>query len=367
MRRAPVLALAAALLLLPGCARSATDGPREPEETELLRTLGLDREGEGVRLTAAEGAPHTSENGEGRAVRLFSREAPSMSAAALAVQTGGSAYLFFGHVGELVLGEELCRAGIGEALGYVERDIEMRLDTRVFAVRGASAQELLTGAAQGESAPCDRLEAIAADAGLGTSPVMTTARDLIVSLGQNGAALVPAVVPSDDEGEDGIRCAGYAVFRGEALAGYLEGEAAAGADLLLSAVEADVIGTCAGALRVVGVRTAVRPVFREDALSGFAVECRVEANLAESDALREGEEKIGRACAEAAAAETGRITAALTALQALDADALGLARRLALAAPLRQGQIESAWREGFPRLPFTVETRVTLRRGYHIK
>ena len=67
---------------------------------------------------------------------VYSHSAGTVSAACLAMQSRGSAYLFYGHVGQLLSGEELAAAGLEEALGYVERDIEMRLDTEFYVVRG---------------------------------------------------------------------------------------------------------------------------------------------------------------------------------------------------------------------------------------
>lgn len=68
------------------------------------------------------------------------------------MQGEGSSYLYFGHVGQLLLGEELARQGVEPALDYILRDVETRLDTALYLVRGGTAGKAITAAGEDGSA-----------------------------------------------------------------------------------------------------------------------------------------------------------------------------------------------------------------------
>ncbi|MCI9118253.1 MAG: spore gernimation protein GerC, partial [Flavonifractor sp.] len=150
------IALAAGCcLLLSGCGGlDLLPYARELEGMALMRTLGVDAAAEGVAVTASTDA---GEEGGERA-QVAERTAPSISAAVLGMQAEGAAYVYFGHVGQLLLGEPLARRSAGGALDYVLRDVEMRLDTELYVVRDGGAGEAIAQAAE-EGSAAGRLEA----------------------------------------------------------------------------------------------------------------------------------------------------------------------------------------------------------------
>ena len=107
MKRFIAVLLAAAMLPLSGCAPLSLTGmlpyAREIEDMELVRTLGVDGDGAGVTVTGSGGTQ------EGEKANLVTGQAATISAAVLTMQSQGSSYLYFGHVGQLLLGEELAR------------------------------------------------------------------------------------------------------------------------------------------------------------------------------------------------------------------------------------------------------------------
>ena len=352
-------ALLAAALALPlaGCRRGADFLPygREIEGMELMQTLGVDAAGaERVSVAASAGA----EPGERAAV--VSGTAATLSAAVLALQGEGDGYRYFGHVGQLLAGEELARRGLWPVLDYVLRDVEMRLDTALYLVRGGEAGAALEAAAE-EGSASRRLEAMAANAGLLAGSAPRTVKDALADLYAQGATFLPAV-----EAEPGLPAAGYGILKDGALAAWTGEDAARGVDLLLGSVEADVVelplpGGGAAALRVVGSSASVLPVLEGGRLTGLSITCRVEANAAEG-ALNLEDPAAERALEEAlAAVEHRRGTAALDLARELDADYLGLLRRAALARPWQKEALAEASLAGL-EVELTVEA--VLRRGY---
>ena len=202
MRRITALLLAGlAALTLTGCRRGPGLLPyaREIEDMELMQTLGVDRAGEGqVEVTASSGSGDPAEG----AATVVSGQAGTISAAVLGMQGEGSSYLYFGHVGQLLLGEELARQGVEPALDYILRDVETRLDTALYLVRGGTAGKAITAAGEDGSA-ADRLEALAEDAGLLAGSMPRTVKDALSDLYAQGATFLPAV-----EADEALTAAG---------------------------------------------------------------------------------------------------------------------------------------------------------------
>ncbi|MFQ7857039.1 MAG: hypothetical protein ACLRIS_19820 [Flavonifractor plautii] len=207
MRRITALLLAGlAALTLTGCRRGPGLLPyaREIEDMELMQTLGVDRAGEGqVEVTASSGSGDPAEG----AATVVSGQAGTISAAVLGMQGEGSSYLYFGHVGQLLLGEELARR-VEPALDYILRDVETRLDTALYLVRGGTAGKAITAAGEDGSA-ADRLEALAEDAGLLAGSMPRTVKDALSDLYAQGATFLPAV-----EADEALTAAGYGILKG---------------------------------------------------------------------------------------------------------------------------------------------------------
>ena len=355
------IALAAGCcLLLSGCGGlDLLPYARELEGMALMRTLGVDAAAEGVAVTASTDA---GEEGGERA-QVAERTAPSISAAVLGMQAEGAAYVYFGHVGQLLLGERLARRSAGEALDYVLRDVEMRLDTELYVVRDGGAGEAIAQAAE-EGSAAGRLEAMAEDLGLAARSMPRTVRDVLAGLERCGASFAPAL-----RAEGGTFSAvGYAILNDGTLAGWAEDEAAYGVNLLLGQVDADVVevpvpGGESAALRVVGARTRVRPRFQAGELTGLEILCRVDANLAGGNA--DLEDPAVRTALEDGLSwkESGRIRAALALGQELGADFLDLQSAAGSAAPWHWGELQAQW-EKWPELDWTVEVRAQVRRSY---
>lgn len=359
MRRAAVVLLAAAMALLSGCAPLSLTGmlpyAREIEDMELVRTLGVDGDGEGMTVTASGGTR------EGEEARVVSGRADTVSAAVLTMQSQGSSYLYFGHVGQLLLGEELARRGVDPSLDYVLRDVEMRLETALYLVRDGEAGQAMAAAAEDGSAT-DRLEALAEDVGLTADTMTRSVKDVLADLEDRGASFAPAL-----SADDTLTAAGYGILKDGALVGWADKDAALGINLILSRVDADVVevapeGQEGAALRVVGARSLIRPVFEGDTLTGLRVECRVEANLAEGlSAADDGRRQA--LCDALAQVERDRIQAALDLSVATNADYLGLCRAAALLAPWHKHDLLDGVE--MKDLTLTAQVEAVIQRSYH--
>ena len=349
------LLILALLIPLTGCRRYPGILPyaREIEDMELIRTLGVDGlEGDAVHVTAA--------GGDGGAGEVSASRAGSVSAAVLALQREGDCYRYFGHVTQLLLGEELARRSAVPPLEYVLRDVEMRLETALYLVRDGTAEQAIRAAAE-EGSATDRLEALADNAGLTASSMPRTVKDVLADLDRQGASFLPAVRP-----DGALAAAGYGILREGKLVGWAEGDAALGVNLIFGKTDADVVEVeipgGRAVLRVGGASAAVRPLWQGKRLTGFRVCCRVDANLAEGESAPDEET---RAALEEALARTteARVTAALECAGALDADFLGLRPAAALRAPWRKEVLLGS--RSLKGLKMETAVQTEIRRSYH--
>ena len=379
MSRAQWLLLAAAACAaLAGCAPlDALPYAYEIEDTVLLRTLGVDvatQRLDGVAVTASSGERPAVGDSPGQAGVVLSAQADTVSAARTMMQSYGKDELFFGDVEQVVVGEGLAQRGLDDLLALMARDPELRLEARLWVVRGGSASDVLFGGGEGGGVD-DRLDAMEADAGQRSANLPRTAREALVDLARSGTTFLPALAqgpsrPGDGaEGDTAVSTAGYALFRDGALCGWAAGEEAHGIHLLLGRADAGLLECAAPdgarvALLLTGVRTDYTPVFRGGALAGLEVKCKVEARLAEvrgGDAL--SREELAWLEAETARLCRTRMETALSHSRALEADYLNLRQRAALSAPWRKDELEQDWEKDFPGLAFTVNVQVKVAGG----
>lgn len=347
------------LLLLPlsGCkGLDLLPYAREIEGAALMQTLGLDAAEGGVAVSASTGV----QNGESKAA-VLSRQGKSISSALLDMQADGASYIFYGHVGQLLLGEGLARRDVRPALNYVLRDIEMRLDTNLYLMRGGTAREALSAGAEGGRSAPDRLEAMEDDAGLISHAAPRTVKQALEDLAATGSTFAPAL----ELGENGeLTAVGYGILKDGRLAGWAGGDAARGINLLLGEVDADVVDLDGAALRVVGAETSVRPAFEDGRLTGLEILCKVEANVSE-EPLRgglDGAQERARLARMLGDVERARIENALALARSLDTDFLDLEDMACLAAPWRAQAVREQW--DVSALEFHVEVQARILRGY---
>lgn len=274
----------AVMFLLPGCGGERLPYAREMGDMALMRTMGVDT-GEGgaeqLHVTVSSGRRARGLQGEAEPPLVLSAERESISSACLAMQGLSDSYVFYGHVDQLLLGEELSRRGILETLQYFSQDQELGMGTQVWIVRGGTAAEAIS--AEQERGVESRLSTIQTDSEMGMAGMTRTVGETLTSLMEDGSAYLPGLVP----GEDGALLeAGYGVVKDGMLAGWLTGEQARGLELAAGQVGADILEleTRGGgaAVRVTAVSVSCVPEFSGERLTGLELACRLSLRAEES-------------------------------------------------------------------------------------
>ena len=379
-------------LLLSGCAGLYAN-TREVEDLLVIRTMGLDDDPAGVRLTLASGAGAAA---DGAPLRLEGR-GPSITAALERIRSlANGEDLFCAHIGHVLIGEEAARRGLGRALSYVCRAPELRLSVPLYVLRGAAAGDAVLGVGDERYGICDALASVDGDVKLRGDGHLTTAADVARDLARQGSALLCAIeyVPSAEQGvpddaaqetlrRDGkqdsplegggeqmtVAPAGYGVVKDGRLCAFIDREDAVAVGLLLgkSGPCELVLTDRAGGRTTLTLergRAELRPVWTEDgSLTRLAGEVTAEAAVAET-AGAEGlaavpEDEALRALLEAELSE--RLSSVLQLAKELRADFLGLGARLELDAPRRFRALEQPFSETLGELPvrLSVSARLT--------
>ena len=129
-------------------------------------------------------------------------------------------------------------------------------------------------------------------------------------------------------------------------------------------LEVDVPTGRRAALRLVGAKTRVEPVFEGDSLTGLRLRCRVNANLAEYDGAADEAvlTALERALEERCRA---RLTAVAELCRTLEGDFVQFAPRAGRSAPWRWSAIQEQWNPAGWNLDVVVEAE--LWRGYNMR
>ena len=342
-------------LLLAGCAGLPT--AREMGDMALLRTLGVDPSPAGVAVTGSTGPRARGLQGEGEAALTLEADQASLSAACLAMQGQTDSYVFFGYVDQLLIGQALAEEGVRPVLDYFARNAELGLGAQLWLVRGAAAREALSaGGDQGIDA---RLETLQKDGEMGIASLTRTAGEVYADLLELGCAYAPALSPA---GDAALMETGYGILKGDALAGFLEGQEARGLDLLVGGSAADVaeveLPDNRVSVKITSASTKSRLEFQGDVPSALKITCKIEARLSEYQERPAGEGMTALQ-AELERQERACLEAALKRLQAWGADCAGLGARAGTAHPARWRAIQEDWSEWFSRVP--VKIQVTVR------
>ncbi|GAA5345513.1 Ger(x)C family spore germination protein [Planifilum fimeticola] len=215
-KRALGLLLIASLLILPGCWDR-----KELNEIALIRAIGIDRAEDGqIEVSLLQAIPQRAEDaggGEktGGTQRVLTARSINIPEAKEKLQQMLGREIFTGHQEVVVFGERFARAGIGEALDYMARQPQVRLDAVVFVCDG-SPKEIFTTIPLAEITASESLYKLARVEGYTEISVMRVLREVT---GDGKSTVIPVVKKT---GQKSLSLDGLALFRGERMVDHLD-------------------------------------------------------------------------------------------------------------------------------------------------
>ena len=369
------LAAAAAVLaalMLGGCENgSLYSDMREIDQLELIQTIGLDAEKNGyITATAASGlnlgsGSHTVLENTSRTVARALREMQNYTS---------KKYIFYSHTKYLLIGEDAAREGLGRYLDYVERAVDVRLNTGLIIVRGGTANELIKQTSSDDESTGELLESLDKDTRLMSESSVSTCGEVAERLAETGSALAAAVIlEQDEEGEYRISSAGYAIIKEGALAGYIDTNLSRAVNLLTNAVEGDVTEVPDGnggyaALRITGGDSSFNAEFSDGRPASIRIDAKINANIEELSGRLDIYDGSVTDClaAELARLEAERIRGVLEISRELECDFLDIGGRIRTKHPIAYDSIAEDWAGCLAQSEISVSVDARIERTYDI-
>ncbi|MGI5977732.1 MAG: Ger(x)C family spore germination C-terminal domain-containing protein [Candidatus Limivicinus sp.] len=373
---------------------------REVEELLVIQTMGLDSLPGGVGLSLAV-APN-SISGLGP-VRLSGSGSTIAGAIDDARRRSYEEELFYSNVNNILIGEKAAREGIGEYMSYICQSPEFRVDTPVFLIKGATAEDCIMKSGDEVSGISDILQGLRICLE-NRGGIIYSASDIVRSSLRNGSALVCALElsessqtssgsPKDEEektpgekdaapkgGKDspqGLSPAvcGYGIIKDRKLCGYIDLEDALGLSFLTDHVgtsEVKVRGKSGGTvtLQISGGGSDISPRRGENGqLTGLDISADVSACVVEIEGkgdLSDGEyaDFLTARLEEYVSDKIGKV---LKLSGKLGADFAGLASRVEPSDPRAFRSLSSVFSDLLPSLELRVSVRGELKHTNDIK
>ena len=367
MRKALILLLCAAELLLFSGRTGLRRNYREVEQLLVIQTMGLDTMRGGVTLSLA---------AAGEAMRGVARmKADGVSISAAMDRIRGYSFeeeLFCPHIGQLLLGEKAAEQGIESTLAYICRSPDLRLDMPLFVVRGGTAADALMNVGTGEKGISDVMQIVEQDVKdvrrRGESG-LTTAAEILRDTARGGSALICALNPGpaseklssadgQEEAPDNLSIAplGYAILREGRLCRYLTEEQGIAVGFLKNRVGRSTVqlrdshGSNA-VLEINGGSCRIRPLWEGEVLRGL--------ELGGRSALK-GTQDADYLTAQLESRLARYLSEALQASKDLKADYLCLAEQVERADPKAYRALERDFVDLLPELELEITVSARL-------
>lgn len=372
----PALAILALLLsaMLPGCTGvSVLSSAREPDNLELVRTIGVDMERDMVKVTVC------SASGMNGSAEFFTGTAETFSKAINNIKKlpqGREAE--FSHTEHVVISEEAALCGIDEILDYVERSDTMRIDTDILICRGVTAAELITSASGESSSVSDALTFLEENIDLLGSGYVFSCRDIASALSLHGCALIETIELaaaeeySENEAEKSIVPAGFALFKEDNLIGYLSESQSNGAVLVMNKLKSeDIVLRYEDTPITVSVseaRTELTPDYLSGELSSIAVKTSISADITSvSGDIKITDEAVRRELEQSLAQEICKnVSDAVELSQALGVDFMDIGHKIEIISPLKYEENVENFTSCLKTVPFDITVSAKLERTFDI-
>lgn len=347
-----LLLLFLALLFLSSCSSTLLPVSQEMGDMALLRTFAVDKgEIERWLVTVSTGKQAKGLQGDQEPPTILAGESATLSGACRQLEGLSDHTIFYSYIDQLVVSESLAKEGLEELLTYFSTNRQLSLGTGIWLCEG-SAQEML-GATCEEGAEA-YLTTLVAEGKLGVSGITRKVGQVLTEIREDNASFIP-ILRATEQGS--LEESGYGIVRGEQFVSILQGDTAKGFALLHGQDQLLEVVTAQGtyALDLSHITVDYQGKWDDQKLKNVEVTVHVQGEpleyptpLTENDwqtVEQLGEGMIQQWCVQA-----------ITRLQSLHCDALGMGGRLTLKYPFATGAEEwkDNWEDTFSQVPVAV-------------
>lgn len=404
MKKAISLLLALSLVpTLCGCG-SIYSNYQKVENLLVIQTLGIDYVPSGVDITLASAS--NSSRGEGPTILNGGGESISVALERIKSRSNEQA-LFYSHIHSVVLGEAAAEAGIDDYLTYICRSPYVRVNVPLYIMKGCTAKDAVQGVGSGSVGISELLLTIEDNLVSSGGERVASAAEILRDSKRYGSALACALIfeeasgsssgndpsGSEEETEKGGESAGtedggsapkqeltatvdgYAIIKDGRLCGFIDTGNAVGVGFIKNEVDiSSIVVTDADGkpvtLEISGGSSRIEPLWGDDGeLLGIDVSAKVQASIIETsaDSGTDTPQYADYITSRLEAEVSRRIRSVLQQSRELQADFLGLAGAIELAAPEKFQAVSRRFRELLPELELQITVSGTLSHTNDIK
>lgn len=365
------LALIFALALLTGCFDR-----RELDTIAIVVGVGLDKGKEDkVRVTlqivnvgAGEESDPQSASATASSFITISGEGPAVNYAIWRMESTVSRAIYLAHNNIIVIGEELAKEGVAEALDFFVRASEARMTVSILVAEGEARELLSAKTANFEQLPSVEIQTLARYQKITSTAPIVSEIDFVTSIiGQAGDAFAPLI--RVEEGEEGqlYRIAGTAVFQSDKMVGKLNEDETQGMLHIQNRYKQGVVFVTVedtpATIEIDEAQTQLRPEVFTDGTICMHMKVNITAGLGDQGSgvnlfTPDNMEKVKTAVADAVRQQ---IDMAVEKAREYKADIFGFGQKLSRYYPNQWKDLEGQWEAVFPEVQYDVEVNVVTK------
>lgn len=383
------------LVNLTACEKSFLPQSREIGDLQLVQVIGIDKLPEddydcmltiaSKNLEAGSGqesseALRGSTNNDMPKALVLTSKGKTIFDAARKLQTHSNKTIFWGHVEYYLIGEEAAKENIAKYIDFFTRDHELRIESKIYIVKGSTARDLIEQFNQGDFYIFDKLEILGRNLKLLSNSEEIKVHDLMRFIDiHNGSARAPCIYLKNRDGENGkqikdIEIGGYAIFSDLKLIGYIDTDISRGVNLITNNVGSSivVVKDLRGqnvSLEIIESNTEVIPFFNGDNLESVTLKTKVISNLGELQSQVDfiNEKSISYMESQQSKILKDEMENVLKKILDFKSDCLDICDKIALKRPLKWYKIEDQWMQIFPNIKFNIQVESKIQRSYEIR
>ncbi|UOF92278.1 Ger(x)C family spore germination protein [Fodinisporobacter ferrooxydans] len=355
----------------------------QPEDLATISLLGFDKQKDNYVITAQilnpGGIPSGAAKGSTaeKPVRILVARGKTIPEALHQANRYNPGHYFVGHLGAIVIGEDIVRGGMENLIDALTRSTEFMETADIYIARGLTAEQLLKKTANLTPYPAEALRKTAVYSSLHTWIRPIRLNQVLQTISFNsGTLVIPGIQTGDSENPssqkgDAFRLKGMAVLSDWKLKGWMDGKAALGYMWIMEQIRHHGFSVSyhGGMIGVESLpnRTQIKVHVQGKQIKEIVIQIKDIFRISELKNLkldpRQGYEETKVEMTETVNKEVKKMAkASVSKAQLFKADVFTLGERVRMEYPTLWKQLSGKWDEKvFPDIPIRVEVDTTIR------
>ncbi|MDF2558498.1 MAG: gerKC4 [Bacillales bacterium] len=286
---------------------------------------------------------------------------------------------FFGHTEYILISEQMAKHGLLECIDFISRDHELRLNSRIYIVKGMTAQDFLEKSGKGEYFISDRLShlEVASDT-LSLSTKVPLAEAMFILDKPYLSLYIPSVemkksLQKSEKGKMDIYLDGFAIFNGDKFIKFLNHNEVRGLTWLRNLNEGGIIVVKDKkgeniSLEIMASRTKIEPLIMKNDKLKATITIDITTNLDEIFGHKDIFNKSDLEFIEKAQNETVKkmVMGAIQEAQKTEQDFIGIGSHFYQKHPTVWEKYEKDWGKRLSKIDFVVRVDSNIMRTYQL-